>query len=122
MDKTRYSLFAQRLRQLRKNAGLKRESVAECMQIHRTTYTKYENDDAAPDQAGLLRLAALFSVTVDYLLGRDDVPHEAVLQDNQPVLQLDAQEQQLLVVFRKLTEEQRQKTLKDMIRQQREHQ
>lgn len=121
MDITKYSVFAQRLRQLRKNAGLKQETVADYMQIHRTTYTKYENDDAAPDQAGLLRLASLFSVTVDYLLGRDDTPQEAALQDDQGVLLLDAQEQRLLIAFRGLTDEQRQSALQDIIRQQKEN-
>ncbi len=105
------SPFARRLIALRKKAGLRQEDVAKMLQVHRTTYTKYETDITTPDPAGLLRLATLFGVTVDYLVGREpvdeDTPHEAFLQDGPRTLQLDAQEQQLLLLFRGLSEEER---------------
>lgn len=111
MENKSISPFARRLIALRKKAGLRQEDVANMLQIHRTTYTKYETDVTTPDPAGLLRLATLFGVSVDHLVGREpsqeDMPHEGVLQDNPAPLQLDAQEQQLLVLFRQLSAEER---------------
>ncbi len=118
MDHKASSPFARRLVELRKEAGLRQEDVAKALQIHRTTYTKYETDVTTPDPAGLLRLAALFGVSVDYLVGRERRPEltsaQGVLLDGGAQWQLDAQEQALLVLFRNLTEEQREQLLTQM--------
>lgn len=110
MKKENRSAFAQRLIALRKKAGMRQQDVADLMQIDRTTYTKYETDVTTPDPAGLLRLATVFGMSVDYLVGREpleDMPREGVLQDSAAPLQLDAQEQQLIVLFRQLSTEER---------------
>lgn len=110
MKKENRSAFAQRLIALRKKAGMRQQDVADLMQIDRTTYTKYETDVTTPDPAGLLRLATVFGMSVDYLVGREpleDMPREGVLQDSSAPLQLDAQEQQLIVLFRQLSTEER---------------
>lgn len=116
MDRTGYSVFARRLRMLRKRAGLRQEAVAARLQIHRTTYTKYETDKTTPDQDGLRRLAELFDVSVDYLIGREDEPadrpEQAVLRTGETQLQLSEQELQLLEIFRRMSEEQREQLLR----------
>ena len=117
MENKSISPFARRLIALRKKAGLRQEDVANMLQIHRTTYTKYETDVTTPDPAGLLRLATLFGVSVDHLVGREpseDVPREGVLQDSPAPLQLDAQEQQLLILFRQLSAEERASVVKKL--------
>ena len=113
MENKAGSPFARRLVELRKERGMRQEDVANALQIHRTTYTKYETDVTTPDPDGLLRLAALFGVSVDCLVGREIEVHptEGVLRDGGAVWQLDPQEQQLLVLFRRLNEEQREQTL-----------
>ena len=62
------SLFSARLRALRKQAGLTQQAVADRLSIHRTAYTKYETSGVMPDPVGLVLLADLFGVSVDYLM------------------------------------------------------
>ncbi len=116
MKDTSYSPFATRLRQLRKKAGLRQEELANLLNIHRTAYTKYETDRACPDQEGLLKLAACFHVSLDYLLGGEST--ESVLsyqvEDGEPAISVNAQELQLLADFRRLDAEQRQKVVEQV--------
>ena len=105
--------FGERLRSLRKRDKLTQQDVADYLQIHRTTYTKYETRCVTPDQEGLVRLAALFGVSVDYLLGRtvDDATPKWALEDGATALRLTEQEVDLILSYRKLTEQQRQAVL-----------
>lgn len=104
-----YSVFATRLRQLRKQANLKQEDLAQMLMIHRTAYTKYETDRANPDQDGLIKLASTFGVTVDYLLGNDSKPDTSPsrLKDDSDYMLLDVREQALIAAFRQLPEHSR---------------
>ena len=52
-----HNLFGERLRALRKQAGLTQQAVAGRLSIHRTAYTKYETSGVMPDPMGLLVLA-----------------------------------------------------------------
>ncbi len=109
----RVSLFGRRLRALRQQEGLTQQEMADRLQIHRTTYTKYETEDVAPSQDGLLRLATLFHVSVDYLLGRveDSGSSTHSLKDDEPSLNPNEQEIMLLLAYRKLDSEQRARVL-----------
>ena len=97
------SLFSERLRALRKRAGLTQQDVAQRLSIHRTAYTKYETSGVTPDQQGLMTLAELFGVTVDYLIGRDSSVATIVTESGDTAVKLSLQEQQLLNMFRQLT-------------------
>ena len=103
--------FGERLVSLRKSAGMTQQAVADYLQIHRTTYTKYETRCVTPDQEGLVRLAALFDVTVDYLLGVSDELPANSSKNGTPALQLSEQETQLVLFFRNLTDEQKDELL-----------
>ena len=95
------NLFGERLRALRLQTHLTQQAVADHLQIHRTAYTKYETGVVTPDHQGLISLAALYGVTVDYLLGRED--GEVIVTDNGgEKMRLSLQEQQLLQLFRQL--------------------
>lgn len=63
-----------RLKLLRNAKGLTQQNIADYLGISRPTYTRYETGEREPDQDTLLKLADFFEVTVDYLLGRDEVP------------------------------------------------
>lgn len=97
-------VFGERLRALRKQARLTQQEVADTLRVHRTTYTRYEAGAVAPDQQGLVQLAELFGVTVDYLLGRahtaapDDLAEEASEKVN-----LSLQEKLLVQIYRQLS-------------------
>ena len=58
------------LRALREKEGLTQKQVANYLQLSRSTYTYYELGKRQPNLQTLSRLAELFHVSADYLLGR----------------------------------------------------
>ena len=99
---------------MRKQSGLTQQAVSDQIQVDRTTYTKYENGRVCPDQQGLVSLAELFGVTVDYLLGREEKPAAPMLTDGNedtPLL-LSPDEKMLIQLFRILTPEEREELTK----------
>jgi transcriptional regulator with XRE-family HTH domain len=66
--------LGERLSQLRKKTNWTQDDVARKLGIARTTYAMYEQGRREPDAETLSQLAELFEVTVDYLLGRENVP------------------------------------------------
>nr|WP_274518913.1 helix-turn-helix domain-containing protein [Tumebacillus flagellatus] len=61
------------MRELRKERRLKQKDIADAVGIGGlTTYNGYENDKREPNNEMLVKLANLFGVTTDYLLGRTD--------------------------------------------------
>lgn len=99
-------LVGARLRALRKQSRMTQQAVAERLNIHRTTYNKYEAGTVAPDQQGLVRLSEIFGVTVDYLLGcEDSAPVLSVADPGENRHILSLQEQTLLQMFRQLPAE-----------------
>lgn len=97
------SLFSARLRALRKQSGLTQQAVADRLSIHRTAYTKYETSGVTPDQQGLMILAEMFGVSVDYLIGRDTSSVSAVAESGEASVKLTLQEQQMLNMFRQMS-------------------
>ncbi len=65
--------FSQRLRKIRKSHSMTQKSVAEQIGIISRTYIKYEHGEITPPLDKLLKLADLFEVTVDELVGRTDL-------------------------------------------------
>lgn len=57
------------LRTARTSKGMTQEQVAEFLGVHRTTYNRYERGLRTPDLDTISKLASLFEVTTDYLLG-----------------------------------------------------
>lgn len=50
---------------------MKQEELARILNVSQSSLSGYENEKYEPDKKTLLKLAALFGVTVDYLLGID---------------------------------------------------
>lgn len=67
MDKN--SIFSDRLKQLRKGHNLSQEELAKLLNVSRSSISSYENNSRSPDKDTLIRLAILFGISVDYLLG-----------------------------------------------------
>ena len=63
--------FASRLRNLRKDAGLTQTQLAEELNVKKSTISAYESDIRRPNKDTLVKIANLFSVTTDWLLGLD---------------------------------------------------
>ena len=57
-------------KQLRKEKGLTQIELASMVNVQQTTVSKWEVGRATPDYTTLLKLAKIYNVSVDYLLGR----------------------------------------------------
>lgn len=66
------NITAYRLRELREKFNMSQQQVAKILGITRTTYNKYESGAIKPVQK-LHKLAELFGVTADYILGLDAI-------------------------------------------------
>ncbi len=58
-----------RLKQLRVNQNLRQEQVADMIGVNKKQISAYENDSRQPSYDILMRLAALYHVSTDYILG-----------------------------------------------------
>lgn len=66
------SKLSDNLREIRTYHKLTREDVANHLDITYTSYSKYETAEREPNVEKLIKLANLFDVTVDYLIGRSE--------------------------------------------------
>ena len=60
--------FSEKLKSIRKQAGMSQEQLAEKLGVSRQAVTKWETDGGIPDIDNLLAISALFSMSVDELL------------------------------------------------------
>lgn len=90
-----------RLRELRKNRGLRQKDIAEKIGVSPQSYGYYENGINKPDPEMLIKLANFFQCSTDYLLGREDDFGNITIQTEKPA-PLPQDELHLLEVYRKL--------------------
>ena len=63
-------IFQQRLLEQRKLNNMTQTQVANFLGISQPSYIRYENGGSEPSFENLVKIADLFDVTIDYLLGR----------------------------------------------------
>jgi len=63
--------FGQRLKELRKNAGLSQKQLGQLLGVTKSVISFYELQDRSPSPLVLIKLSGIFHVTTDYLLGID---------------------------------------------------
>lgn len=66
--------FGERLLELRRAVGLTQKQVADELGIHSVTYLHYEKGQREPPLDTVVRIAAFYDVTTDYLLGVEQSP------------------------------------------------
>ena len=59
------------LKSLRKDAGLTQKELADKVGVTNSTISFYEQEERSPSVDMIIRLAEIFNVSVDYLLGID---------------------------------------------------
>ena len=64
--------FGYRLKNLRQQHHLTQTQVANRLNLSKTSISGYENNVKTPSQDVLIKLAGLYWVSTDYLLGLDD--------------------------------------------------
>ena len=57
------------LKQLRKKQGITQAQLANALHVHQTAVSQWECGRTFPDRETIIKLAAFYSVTSDYLLG-----------------------------------------------------
>ena len=67
-------LFGDRLRELRKAAGMKQQELANLLEVTTTQVSDMERGNTTTSMARLYQLCEYFHVTADYLLGFTDDP------------------------------------------------
>lgn len=68
--------MSNRITDARKLAGLSQRELAARMNLKPSTVSGYESGTYDPKSDGLIKIATICGVTVDYLLGLTDDPHE----------------------------------------------
>ena len=71
-------MLSRRIQELRASLGWSQVELAKRLQISKQTVSNWENDNIQPSIDMLVRLAKIFGVTTDYLLGLDDVPRLSI--------------------------------------------
>lgn len=102
----------QKLKELRKYSGKTQEEIAKILNVSRQVYANYENSINEPSLESLIKLAGIFDVSVDYLLGLEDdfgVKKSAVA----PAPAFTREEMDLVFKYRELPEQ-----LKAIVKQQ----
>ena len=73
-------MISMRIRELRKQANLSQEMMAEKIGVSRQAITKWETGLGVPDIENLIAIADLFKLSLDELMGRD-IEHETLAKD-----------------------------------------
>lgn len=60
--------FAEKLKSIRKQAGMSQEQLAEKLGVSRQAVTKWETDTGIPDIENIMAISALFDISIDELL------------------------------------------------------
>lgn len=112
-------MLKERLRYLRNLHGFTQKQVAEALNIERSTYTYYETGKTHPDLNAIVKIAKIYSVTLDYLLVGDNAKsrisspdpeyHTAAfdLPCDTDFMNLNSQERSLIMLFRLLDNDQK---------------
>ncbi|MDY7992035.1 helix-turn-helix domain-containing protein [Paenibacillus sp. SEL1] len=92
--------YGTRIAELREHKGLKQEELAQSLGITRAALSHYEKNRRKPDFEILTKLADIFGVTIDYLVGRTS--HPAAILDSEVrefVDQLELSDEDILQRF-----------------------
>jgi transcriptional regulator with XRE-family HTH domain len=85
---------------LRDQRGWTQEQLAASLGISRAALSHYEKNRREPDSETLAKVADLFNVTIDYLVGRTENPHMRMDADvGSFVDQLELSDEELLRKF-----------------------
>lgn len=63
--------FAEKLRSIRKQAGMSQEQLAEKLGVSRQAVTKWETDAGIPDIENIMAISALFDISIDELFSNE---------------------------------------------------
>lgn len=65
-------MLGDRIKLLRKEQGMTQEQLGDYLNLSRSSVKGYENEGVEPSLSVLVKLADIFNVSLDYLLGRTE--------------------------------------------------
>lgn len=82
-------MLNEKIKELRKQKGITQQQLADVLCVEKTNISKWESGAYEPGKMVLSKLAEYFNVSVDYLLGRTDLPKtlqdEVEIKDRFPI-------------------------------------
>ncbi len=66
-------IFAKRLKELRKEHKFTQQQLANILNIKQQSYLRYELNTSEPSYDMLVKIADMFDVSTDFLLGRKEI-------------------------------------------------
>ena len=126
MNNTKFSLV---LRQCRKNAGLTQKQVSDALGVERSTYAYYETGTTRPSGSMIIKLANIFNINysifmeavsdVEFDNSEEDESFTTLTdvswRDRERMYAIAKDEQNMLLLYRMLTSDQKSKVL-DLIK------
>src|SRR5690625_7428075 len=102
------NILPKRLRELREEKGYLQKFVADKIGVRSNTLSGYENGTRSPDPEMIKKLADLYGVTTDYLLGHEtkdinDMTEEEIDEEIKEIMQ------EVIVRYKKEKENKREK-------------
>ena len=67
--------YAERIRALREDNDKTQQQIADYLNMHRSVYRRYESGERETPAWVIVKLAELYKVSTDYLLGCTDNPN-----------------------------------------------
>jgi transcriptional regulator with XRE-family HTH domain len=104
--------MGERLRELRLQRNISQEEVARHIGITRSAYSHYEINNRQPVYETLIKLAAYFDVSLDYMIGGSASKHKSESSDTQDT-------KEIMHLLKHMNQEQRKKSIRlmsDLIR------
>lgn len=78
--------LATNLRYLREQKRITQRTLCDSLEINPATYNSYEINKSHPDLSRLIKLADFYSVSLDYLVGRDKGTGFGYLSENETIM------------------------------------
>lgn len=77
--------LSEKIKKIRIQNGLTQSQLGDAIGVSKVSVSGYESGKRVPDLSTLIRIADIFEVSVDFLLGREDKAHlEDLLKDERP--------------------------------------
>lgn len=92
-------IMVKNLKELRTQKHISQQQLANIIGISQQSVNKYENHSVEPDINTLIKIAAYFNTSVDYLIGNTDINR---IIENVEKYDLNTEEGELIDSFRKL--------------------
>lgn len=65
-------MFGEQLKMIRTQAGMSQKSLAEKLFVSQQSVWKWERNESSPNPETIAKIAGIFNISADYLLGRTD--------------------------------------------------